>query len=96
MLLEGVPMKNNQIIEKIIKEIDNMHQLPKNILKFGTAISFLLFLGAAFVLGLNNIYFNNNTLMYNCIFLMKASSSIFAEVVISGLIIDFIIKNYPF
>ena len=83
----------HQIVDKVSQEIKNIGKLPKNIIKYGTLASFLLFLGAAIAFYINNNYFNDHELMYNSISLMKASSTIFAEIIIGGLLIDHLSKS---
>jgi len=83
-----------QIKEKITKEIENVGKIPKAIIKYGTLFSLLLFFGSAIVFFINNTYFNNTDLNDNIISLMKASTTVLAEVIIGGLLIDYLSKNY--
>jgi hypothetical protein len=84
----------HQILEKITKEIDKVGMVSKNIIKYGTILSLLLFIGAGIVFAVNNYYLKDSTLMFNCISIIKASVSIFAEIIIGGLIIDYFGKQY--
>ena len=84
----------HQIMDKIVKEIENVGKLSKNIIKYGSIVSALLFIGSGTVLTINNFYLYDFNLMYNAISMMKASTTIFAEVVIGGLVIDHLIKNF--
>lgn len=84
----------HQIMNKIIKEIGNLSKLPKSIIKYGCIFTLILFFCAAIVYIINNNYFFDNILMYNCIDMMKASTTILAEVIIGALIIDYVIKSF--
>ncbi|MGE5329534.1 MAG: hypothetical protein ACM3KR_08510 [Deltaproteobacteria bacterium] len=86
-------MKNNNIIDRVAKQLSNMEKLSKLIIVYGTLISILLFVFSGIVYYCNNIFINSNALMNNCIALMKASVNIFAEVIIGSLVMDNILKT---
>lgn len=86
----------HQIMDKIVKEMENIGQLPRAIIKYGTIASVLLFVGASLTYAVNNYYLNDYILMHNTLSLMKVSANIFAEVIIGGLIIDHLIKSYQY
>ena len=84
----------HQILERISEEIDKVGMISKNIIKYGSIVSLLLFIGAGIVFAVNNYYLQDSTLMFNCISIIKASVSIFAEIIIGGLIIDYLGKQH--
>lgn len=83
----------NQIMDKIVKEMENVGKIPRSIIKFGSILSLLLFLGAAFAFAVNNHYFNSFDVMYNSIAMMKTSVTVFAEIIIGALVIDHLSKS---
>lgn len=84
----------NQLIEKITTEIGKIGKVPKNVIKYGSIVSLLLFIGAGIVFAYNNYFLGDYTLMCNMILLMKSSMTIFAEFIIGGLIIDHLSKSF--
>jgi hypothetical protein len=86
--------KNGKNIEKIAKEFNNINSFSKSLIKYGTKISLLLL-----VLGTLTIILNKTVLNYDDyiefigITVIKNSSVILAEVIIGGLLIDFITKK---
>ncbi len=84
----------HELRDKIVREIENIGKIPRAIIKYGSVVSVLLFVGAAAVYAYNNYYINSFELMHNCIAMMKTSTTILAEIIIGSLIIDHISKNY--
>jgi len=85
-------MKHN-MISKITKAFCDIGTIPKNIIKYGTIGSILLFICAGITYSLNNFFVNNSVIMYNSIFLIRSSTTIFAEVIIGALVIEHLSRS---
>jgi hypothetical protein len=89
-------MQSNIIkgIEKIFIQFDKLDRVPKALLKYGSQV-FL----ALFALGTLLVFLNRNLLGYDSYFefialnIVKSSFTIFAEVVIGALAMDFIFNK---
>ncbi|RCX13819.1 hypothetical protein DFR58_11653 [Anaerobacterium chartisolvens] len=81
-------------IEKIFDELYKLSPLTKKVIKLGTHISLLLL-----VFGTLLILFNRSAFTYDAYFqliavsIIKSSLTILAEVIIGGLIIDYLFKK---
>ena len=77
----------------MLKQIQNICTVSKKILKYGIIASAFLFFCAGITYLVNFYYLQDSTLASNSIELIKASVTIFSEVIIGGLIIDYFSKN---
>lgn len=86
--------KNSKKIEMIAKELDNVNSFSKTLIKRGTQVSLLLL-----VLGTLIILLNQTVLSYDDYVtfvgtsIIKNSFIILAEVIIGGLLIDYLTKK---
>ena len=74
--------------KKIKEQLSNINKLSKNIIIYGSMISFLLIF-----IGFCMLFFSSDN--YSCFVaqeFIKASISVFAEVIIGGLFIDLVIN----
>lgn len=83
-----------QHIEKIFAEFNKLNKFPKAIIKYGIQAFFALF-----ILGTLLVALNHSALDYDFYLeliattIVKSSFTILAEVVIGGLLIDFVLKK---
>jgi len=81
-------------IDKIVDAFNKMDKMPKALIKYGCYV----FLGL-FVIGTIMVLLNNTILTYDSYFdllsksIVKVSFSIAAEVIIGGLLLDFVFKK---
>lgn len=81
-------------LKKIILELAKIGTFSRAILKYGTQAFFALLALGTFLIVLNKIYLGFDLyLQYTAISVIKNSFVILAEVVIGGLIIDYILKK---
>ncbi|NLD47296.1 MAG: hypothetical protein GX660_08855 [Clostridiaceae bacterium] len=86
--------KNNKKIETIAKEFDKVNNFSKSLIKHGTQVSLLLL-----VLGTLIVLLNQTVLSYDDYVtfvgtsIIKNSFIILAEVIIGGLLIDYMTKK---
>lgn len=86
--------KLNKNIEKIIKSLNGINSFPKAIIKHGSRIFLLLF-----AIGTVMVVVNHAILNYDFYFeftaktLIKNSFTVLAEVIIGGLLIDYIFNK---
>ncbi len=81
-------------LEKIFSEFNSLNKNSKSLIKYGSIISLLLLALGAIFLVLNNSLFNYDyhfELIARTI--IKSSFTIFAEVIIGGLLIDYLLKR---
>lgn len=81
-------------LEKIHKEFENLNKISKSLIKYGSAFSILILaLGSILLIAsgtlLNHDYFFELTARA----MIKNSTTVFAEVVIGGLLMDYILKK---
>lgn len=80
-------------IKRVFSAFGKMEKMPKKLLRYGFIAAFLLFTAGTLML-----FFNNMTLAYDnyinltAKLLVKASVTITAEVLIGGLVLDYLCK----
>jgi hypothetical protein len=81
-------------VEKILTSFDSLNTLPKIIIKFGTQTFLALFALGSFLVAYNHLILNcNPNYEFIATSLVHSSFTIFAEVIIGALVIDFIFKK---
>lgn len=81
-------------IRKIFTELSGINSFSKSIIKYGTLAFYVLLLTGTAIIALNRTVLDYN-LYYDFVAnsIIEKSFLVFAEVVIGGLIIDYIIKR---
>lgn len=85
---------NSKKIEKIFTAFGKIGKYPKAIIKYGTQVFLALFATGTFLVVMNRIVYNFDPYFeFVATSLIKASFTIFAEVIIGGLIIDYVFRK---
>jgi len=81
-------------IEKILLEFTKLNKLSKGLIKYGSQIFLALFALGTLLVALNRITFDYDLYFeFVATTIIKHSFTILAEVVIGGLLIDFLFKK---
>lgn len=87
-------LNNMKKIERIAKQFNKINRLSKIIIKYGFFTFFALFLlGALTILMYQTVFYSNSYIYYLGTQIVKTSFTIPAEVIIGGLVIDFIAEK---
>ncbi len=81
-------------IQKIVTELKDLNNFAKNILIIGSRIALGMFLIGAFLITINHFLLNDSILVgITSRTIVKDSFTILAEVVIGGILLDFLSKK---
>lgn len=81
-------------LEKIQKELKSINNISKSLIKYGSAFSVLLLaLGSILLIVSGTIMNHDYTLELAAKSMIRNSTTVFAEVVIGGLLIDYVFNK---
>jgi hypothetical protein len=83
----------NKKLSRLISTLDNMNAFPKAIIKYGTRISLALLLAGSIIILFNHFTGYDAFKSFVGTSIIKNSFSLLAEVIIGGLLIDFVFKK---